>query len=406
MNAPESGFPPPARFGWIRPWWFLTGLVLGLASLGLVGARVGRTDLHPGFVRFHSIISPECNYFPTLDEMTAIVRARCRPDQVLVIVGGNSVLQGVWQRDVDIWSARLQELLGDGYCVVNFAFRGAAPADGGAVVAETLRKEYPRQVLIANDGVLTGTESVTHTPYSYIFWQAYFSGKLITYPAREARVKEYRNSGEPWATNYAEARASAWLDSVLHYKDLWNAVTLNYVGSVPNYLQLYFPLYLKPHRLYADPEQDGTDPRFDDIHYPPSTLEVETQIVKGPQLYYSKDGQGKWGLAAISRRDLAFRYGESFPPALKARTLMLVSGSSPYYIRRISADDKAMVVQATEDSVALFRGAGYPTIDYGWDFEPEDFGDRTHLTKLGGWKLAALVAPQVREISRKLGYEK
>jgi hypothetical protein len=406
MSTPESALPPAARYGWIRPWWFIGGLVLGLVSLSFLGARMGRTDIHPGFVRFHSMISPEGNYYPTLNEMTAIVRARCRPDQVLVIVGGNSVLQGVWQRDVDIWSARLQDLLGDGYCVVNFAFRGAAPADGGAVVAEVLRKEFPRQVLIANDGVLTGIEPVTRTPYRYIFWQAYFAGKLITYPERETRVREYRAAGEPWSGDYTETRATSWIDFVLHYRDLWNWVTVRYVGSVPSYVDTYFPAYLKPHGAYADQEPDGTDPIYDDAHYPASTLELETRIATGPRAYYSKDGGGKWRLAPVSRGDLTWRYAESFPQELKARTLMLVSGSSPYYVRRLSADDQAMVDQASSDTVELFREAGYASIDYGRDFEPADFGDRTHLTKLGGSKLAALVAPQVREISRKLGYIK
>jgi hypothetical protein len=406
MSSLREDTSPEARFGWIRPFWFIAGLGLGSVSLGLLGWTIKRTDIHPGFVRFHSMISPEGGYYPTLDEMTAIVRARARPGQVLVIVGGNSVLLGIWQRDVDIWSARLQELLGDKYCVVNFAYRGAAPSEGGAVVAEALRKEFPRQILIANDGVLTAVAFAGHGPYRYLFWQAYFAGKLESYPARERRVAEYRDLGPKERNELVEARISAWFDRVLHFNDLWNCVTLRYLGTTPSYKEQYFPLFLKPHGEYQDSEVDGSDPMYDDRHYPPSTFDVEMRIVTGPGLYYSRGSDGRWSLADATHRDLLEWNQEALPQDLKERTLMLVSGNSPYYVGRLSADDRSMVRQATDDTVSLFREAGISSIDYGWDFVPEDFGDRTHLTKLGGWKLAGLVAPQVREMAERLGYLK
>src|SRR5271157_686214 len=150
MSSEQPG-PSPTPLPWMRAEWFLLGLLLGFGALSWLGWRAGRTDYHPGYARIHPAISPEMNYYPTLNEMTAIVRQRCRRDQVLVIVGGNSILEGVWQPVGDLWSARLQELLGDRYCVVNFAFRGGSPTDGGAVVAEALREEFPRQILIVNE---------------------------------------------------------------------------------------------------------------------------------------------------------------------------------------------------------------------------------------------------------------
>jgi hypothetical protein len=406
MSVPAEASIQRARFGWIRPSWFIAGVALGSASLGFLGWSIGRTDIHPGFVRFHSMISPEGGYYPTLDEMTSIVRAKAKPGQVLVIVGGNSVLMGIWQRDVDIWSARLQELLGDKYCVVNFAYRGAAPPEGGAVVAESLRKEFPRQILIANDGVLTAVAFVGHGPYRYLFWQAYFSGKLESYPARERRVAEYRGLGPTEHNELAESRISAWFDQVFHFNDLWNWVTLRCFGTLPSYKEQYFPLFLKPHGIYPDPEVDGSEPMYESNHYPPSTLDVELRIVTGPAPYYSKGSDGRWSLADATHKDLLEWNQEAFPQELKRRTLILVSGSSPYYVSRLSADSRSMLRQATDDTVSLFREAGISSFDYGWDFEPKDFGDRTHLTKFGGWKLAGLVAPQVREMAERLGYLK
>lgn len=397
---------PAARYGWIRPWWFLSGFAIGLGCLAYSGWRISGTDYHPGFLRFHSMISPEGSYYPTLDEMCAIVRAKCRPDQVLVVVGGNSILLGVWQKSEDLWSERLQKLLGDKYCVVNFAYRGASPADGGAVVAEALRTEFPRQILIVNEAVVTGVESVPHGPYRYIFWQAYDSGKLMHYPERDARVEEYRNSSPEARNELLETRVSVWFDEALHYHDLWNWVTMEYFGTVASYREQYFPLFLRAHGTYEDQEVDGTDPKFDDRHYPLSSIDIEMKIVKGPSLYYTKGKDGHWNIADLTLQDLSGRFAEAFAPELKPRTLVLVSGSSPYYTNRLSPDDRDMVRQADLDTLAIWRAAGYTAIDYGWDFESRDFGDRTHLTKYGGWKLAAKVAPQITEMAERLGYLK
>ena len=404
MSAPDPSFPPPARYGWIHPRWFLGGLVFGLGALAVCGWRVSRTDYHPGYVRFHHAISPEANYYPSLDEMSAIVRAKCRHDQVLVIVGGNSILYGVWQRSADVWSNRLQELLGDRYCVINFAFRGGSPADGGAVVAEALRGEYPRQILIVNEAPVTGVESFGRESYRFLFWQGYFGGKLLDAPAREARIRELVRYFPGQLAPFQEARFSVWFDDVFHYRDLWNWIAFECFSTVPSNPGQSFPLLLRPRRRYSDPEIDGTDPEFKDQHYPMASLEAEMRVMRGLGAYYHREPDGRWMLSPVARADVANRCDEAFPAQLKKRTLVLISGSSPYYLRLLTPDERAMIHQAFHDTVDIWRETGYPAMDYGWDFTAADFGDRTHLTKLGGWKLAAQVAPEVRDIAERLGY--
>ena len=164
--------------------------------------------------------------------MTAIVRARCRPDQILVIVGGNSILQGVWQPIEEVWSKHLQDLLGDHYCVLNFAFRGAGPANGGAVVAEVLRDEFPRQIYIANEAPLTAVESLGYDPYRYVTWEAYFSGRLIDYPPRNAMIATYRATPEGRRA-LIDAAISSIFDRVFSYQDLWNLITYKYLLHDP-----------------------------------------------------------------------------------------------------------------------------------------------------------------------------
>jgi hypothetical protein len=404
MSSQETDFPTPARFGWIRPRWFLGGLALGLAFLAWSGWKISRTDYHPNFIRFHQMISPIGNYYPTLPEMSAIVRAKCRRDQILVIVGGDSILLGIWQTEADVWSRRLQELLGDQYCVINFSFRGGSATDCGAVLAETLRAEFPRQILIADDPPVTDVLSIGSPPYRYMLWQAYFEGKLIDFPQREARLREFVSQNPESRVQVLETRISVGMDRVLHFHDLWNWITFDYFGTVPSFREPYFPLFLKPRRGYADAEVDGTDPKYNESHYPASTLDAEIRIVRGASAYYSRNPNGRWVLAPATRADLSTYCDEAIPTPLKKRTLVLITGNSPYYIRRLSSEDRQMVRQSTLDSAEIWRQAGYSSFEFGQDYSDTDFGDRDHLTKFGGWKLAAQVAPKIKSMAEELGY--
>jgi hypothetical protein len=397
---------PVARFSWIRPGWFLAGLALGLGGLAWAGLVAARTDYHPGFVRFSLPIAPETSYYPTLNEMKAIVRSRCRRDQVLVIVGGNSILLGVWQPVADLWTKRLQDLLGDRYCVLNFAFRGAAPTDGGAVVAEALRREYPHQIYIANVAPLDWIDMIGHEPYEYLFWQAYFSGQLIRTPERDRAMAEYW--GQKGQTrHFLEEAVSEWFDCALHYRDLWNRECFENFCTVPSNLGGCVPALLKPRRLFPDEEPDALNPEFIRRKYAPSGLAAEMDIVRGfTASFYRKGPGGNWRSTPLERMQFLLNHLEAFPAPLAGRTLILVSRNSPYYVRQLTADERAREEQGYRDGVLFWRKAGHPSMEYGRDFADNDFGDRTHLSSTGGRKLAEAVAPEVRIIAERLGYLK
>jgi hypothetical protein len=334
--------------------------------------------------------------------MLAIVRARCHPGQTLVVIGGNSILEGVWQPVGDLWSEHLQELLGDRYCVINFAFRGGSPTDGGAVVAEVLRREYPRQIYIADEAPFNGVESFAHEPYRYIFWQAYFRGLLMDVPSRDRHIAEYQWNKEQRRL-FVESAISVWLDRALNYRDLWNRVCFEDFCTVPSYLGECFPALLPARRLFKDNEPDAYNPAFLAVKYPLSSFEAEMRIVRDSSgQFYKPTDRGGWQLSPAKHKELATIYAEAFPPALIPRTLILVSQNSPYYRRRLAPEELARDGQAYDDAVQLWRDAGYTAMDYGRDFADDDFGDRTHLSKTGGRKLAELVAPQVRAIENRL----
>lgn len=389
----------------IRPGWFFFGLALGLVTLGWLGRYVGRTDYHPGFVRFNQAISPEGNYFPTVDEMCAIARGCCRPDQVLVVVGGNSILYGVWQMQQEVWTGRLQELLGPRYCVVNFAFRGAVPTDCGAVVAEALRDEFPRQIYIANEAPLTGEDAFGSAPYRFVFWQAYFSGRTLPFAPRDRQVRRYLSDRAHWNEAF-ELIFKEETDRVLHDTDFWNWVGFRHFFTVESRYSLEPERRFLPRSEFPDDEVDGNDPKWDGVHYPPAADALETNLVfAGARLAYDPTPHG-WRLKPAFHDDMLRTFGEAIPDRLKARTLILLGRNSPHYWNLGSPEDQDRGVAAIRDSVQLWRRAGYAAIEYGRGYSAEDYGDRAHLAPSGGRKLAAEVAPEVRAIAERLGYFK
>lgn len=406
--APDSPF---------RPRFFLVGLLAGLVLCAIAARVVSSRGYHREFTRFHVRLSPEAQYYPTLDEMRGIVRSRCRPDQVLVIVGGNSIFHGVGQPAGKIWTEELQRQLGDRYVVINFAFRGALCTDGGAVLAEVLRDEFPRQIYVANTSPFIVPAPYGLEPYRYLFWEARSRGLLIPEPVREKHVAEFdfANSigigDKPWSprsvSNRWETGGIRALNRTLRFNDLWNWVGYNYVFTVPNAQTPNLPQAIWPRRLLVDNENDFDELIPLDKRFGPASLTAEMAIVRGfTQLYYKKDAQGKWTQEEATKAQFMAVARLAFPDQLKARTLIMLSRNCPFYVRLLEPDEKLREELAYQDAVAAWQEAGYRSAQYGGDFLDADYGDRTHLTVSGGVKLAGIVAAETRAMALKLGYIK
>lgn len=388
-----------------KPWTLLLGFVAGLALLSFAGRTVIKRDLHPTAVRFHPMIAPDSQYEPTMGEMRAFVRARCRPDQILVVVGGNSILLGVGQPADRVWTKRLQELLGDRYAVVNLAFRGSSPTDGGAFVAESLRDEFPRQIYIANVAALQAADAIGIESYRFILFDAYYKGMLLPWAPRDQQFKDYL--AEPaFHTARFERRLGAQIDSVVHFRDFWNwwSATKFFTFATP-----YQPdpaLAYRARGKFKDEETDFDTLPFDQ-RFSPSVIANDTVITRAYSAAgYAKDAAGVWQLAPAARDEFILFAARAFPDALKPRTLVLVSRNSPFYTRQLPPDLQARDETAIRDTIAGFEQLGYAAMDYGSDFAIEDFGDRTHLTSAGGANLAAHTAPKIEALATKLGYVK
>jgi hypothetical protein len=400
-TAPDAATPSP----FFKPWTLLLGFALGLVLLALAGRAVGKKDLHPDAVRFHPMIAPESQYEPTMAEMRAFVRARCRPDQILVIVGGNSILLGVGQPADHIWTKRLQELLGDRFAVVNLAFRGASPTDGGAFVAESLRDEFPRQIYLANVSPLVGADAIGIESYCFIFLDAFYKGLLLPWAPRNEDLRAYLGdtfSRPARFENNLGARTDAWL----HFRDFWNAWSSTIFFTFGTPYQPNPKLAFQPRNRFRDEETDFDTQPFEQ-RFTPTVVAADTVIARAvSSTGYIRAADGTWQLNQANYNDFFRLATRMFPDSLKNRTLILVGRNSPFYTRLFEPELLAVGELGIRDTINAWEKIGYAAMDFGRDFTVEDYGDRTHLTTSGGIKLAANTAPHVLALAEKLGYLK
>jgi hypothetical protein len=382
---------------------FLVSLVVGLVACASLGRLLSSRDYHQNFTRFHVRISPEAHYYPTIEEMRSIVRARCRPDQILVIVGGNSVFYGVGQPVGKLWTEELQRRLGSQYCVVNFAMRGAICTDGGAVVAETLRDEFPRQIYVANTSPFSTPAPYGVEPYRYLFREALSRGLLEGYEPRQKLWDDYRQH-EMSAGERMEQWSSSVLDRAFRFRDLWNWVGYNWFFTIQNPHTPDRPQAYWPRKRFKDEEGDFelTPPTQ---RFPLAVREAEMAIVRAfSAVPCERDTNGGWRVKESSRQEFVRSAHAAMPEQLRPRTLIVLSRNSPNYLAMLSTDERAREEVAYAGAIAAWKAEGYEATDYGPGFSVADFGDRTHLAASGGVKLAARLAPQVQAMSLRLGY--
>lgn len=394
---------PEQSQSWFRGRVFLVGLALGVLASAILGRVVSASSYHRDFTRFHARISPEAHYYPTLEEMRSIVRAKCRPDQVLVIVGGNSIFYGVGQPVGKIWTEELQRRLGPEYCVVNLALRGAVCTDGGAIIAESLRDEFPRQIYVANTSPFATPPPFGIEPYRYLFREAWARGLLLDFAPRAAAWKDF-NRREIGPGERTEKWSLGMLDRGLRFRDLWNWVGYNWLFTIENPHTPKWPQSMWPRGRFRDEEGDfeltPTVRRF-----PREVREAEMLIVRGFSAAHSvRTVEGKWAVKPASREAFMVDARAAVPDILKPRTLIVLSRNSPNYLALLDADEAARDEFVYREAEEAWRAAGYRATDYGPGFTIDDFGDRTHLSASGGRKLARWLAPQIQAMSAQLGY--
>ncbi|WP_404424848.1 hypothetical protein [Nibricoccus sp. IMCC34717] len=386
------------------PKWFLGGFAAGLVLAVALVYHFRQHGFHGQFHRFHPLASPESLYLPTIDEMRGIVRDRYREGQVLVLVGGNSIFYGVGQPLEKLWTKRLQEELGDRYCVINFALRGGPLASGAGVISEVMRDEFPKQILVANVSPLQAQSPTGEPAYQYLTQSAWDRGLLAEIPAREEFFQKM------WAGHrFSATRAYNIADGVLGFRVLGNALTWNVVSLYPFPMEPRFPEWMKPRGSIADYEPD-IDQVPVKTRYVPEALQAEMEIVRAMSTTVIEHGpDGAWRPRPPPTPKLEPDFVDLAtmlrPDSLKPKTLVVTSVNSPYYRDRLTPDERERDDAVIRMSVEAWERAGYAAMDYSTGFTAADYVDRTHLAGTGGAKLASLVAAKIRKLSKELKYE-
>jgi len=321
----DSSVPILEKFGrWLNPFWMFFGIALGFVVMVLAGRWAGRQNLFSGYQRSYIWISPEGYFYPSLNNLTQLVTHLADKKRVLVLVGGDSVLLGVGQSKERVWTRELQRLLGPDFQVLNLAFRGAAPMEMAAIVAEVLSKKYPRSLYIAREDAPMWMGSPDGFWFSYLFWQTAAAGKLVRFtPRSEELGKEFSVSD----ANLREAKKEAWLRA---YFDHWTHDG-NQSTGVPPIPERFMPLKERSMEL----------------------------IRRAFQYSVERDATGEFKL----KPDILCAYlrqaRAAIPDVFKPRTLILLTYNAPYLVHQLSADEIAAYEFAFKEARSCLERIGY-----------------------------------------------
>lgn len=378
-----------------QPWPLLLGVCAGFLACCAAGRWAARQQPFQSFVRFHGGIAPDAHFYPTFSQTLNLARAHVQPGKTLVLVGGNSILQGVGQRAEFIWTKALARELGDRYTVLNLAMRGGFPHEFASLVAERLVADGVPLIFLTIGTINTGWNcDWDGLTYRWFFWDAWGKGLL---PDDERRN---RWLAEGFDTRYAhdeamqERRRRGLIDAVLYADDLWNYLAYRFVGTLWT-PRKNLPLWA-PHRRTVDGDRGDLVPL--QRRFPESTREFEMRVLRAVF--------GTQAAAALERGeggDLVRAEYEAFlPTILRERTLYVFRLEATQYRQRLTSDEQARYERTYEGFAHALTEGGLHAVLVGKDWTDEDYFDRSHLSEAGGRRLARELAPVIRELDQHL----
>jgi hypothetical protein len=391
----------------IVPWGLFLGLVAGFGACCLGGYYVSRQNHIENFERFHNFLTPLSQFYPTACQIRELARSNLDPHKIVVIVGGDSVLQGYGQSLSQVWTRKLQALLGKRYQVINFGLLCGRTGEFGATAAEFLSRDFNKLILITNQSVGTLHQDPDGLLFKYFFWDAYYKGLLLPHPERDARLREMENEVDPESgcpgnghhpapatrtkgERLKELRAEMSLDRDLHFTDLWN--TLGYTHFFTVWTALTRDSFARARKHYAD---DGIAAQ------PNPALYLGDRIDYLHNIFAAINSSGESWWTVFERSTLCM-----FPEPTRKRTLILVTWFHPGCSTGLSRADQASYGRISRMMVRRLEYLGFSAMESGKGFASDDYADYCHLVDSGGAKMAARVAPKVRELAKRLGYTK
>jgi lysophospholipase L1-like esterase len=383
----------------LRPRALFLGAAVGFLACCLAGRALSGRNVYKGFRRFHPYINHQTLHYPTARQLLALAQSGLAPDQVAVIIGGNSVLGGGGQGPAERWTDRLQRRLGPRYRVINFAMNGAAPAEVGGLAAEMLARRHRRVVCVTN--IWAGTGSLAGLPgedtQPFFFWDAYYKGLLADHPERDAFLAARAAARADDA--YAELRRHGRLDAWLGCQDLWTAV--GYRGASTVWCPLVGRAFWKPRRSFPDDDHLlGPAERYRPALEGPTLAALAHELM---ERCWPGTAPGAAG-GDYAGCPLAQTFRICVPEALRGRTLVVVPHLSPHFTRRLAPEIQRRHEADFAETVRALGQAGFAALEVGADYSEQNYFDHCHFSAEGGARLAADVAPRVRRLAEESGY--
>lgn len=380
----------------VSSWCLLAGVLVGFAGAVWQGHQAAGYSKPARFQRFHQRISPDALFYPPYSMLETLALARWEPGRILVLLGGNSIFNGVGQPENELWSRRLQELLGPDFVVVNLAFRGSFPAHGAALVAESLlRRGYP-VIYVANTHPHAGAGHAALGHYGYLYWQARAAGKLTEHPARDRAIASWEAGLAPAdRAQLEETRLAARFEPIFRAQALWHHVSYRHLTTVWTDL------------LHRDSWRRRDI--FPDNEPPALPVEHRFQIPPGPELQLLRTfselvvqpaADGGWEWRPGERARQAEEIDAAFPAALRPRMLLVLDHYASHYRARLTPEERARQQASYAAAAEVWAAQGIACRVVGEDFTDEDYIDRVHLSGAGGAKLAAELAPHIRRLAQ------
>lgn len=376
-------------------WALLTGILLGFLGAAWSGQSAAGYSKPDNFKRFHQRISPDASFYPPFAMLEQIALARWSPGKTLVIVGGNSIFNGVGQPAPVVWSLRLQEILGESYVVVNLAFRGAGPAQGGALVAEALLRRGLPVIYVANTYPLAGSSHAALGAYGYQYWQARAAHRLYDYPARDTYIDQWRHA-LPRAVQEAQSdqQLGSRLEPLLRQQSLWHHVGYRHLFTVWNPI-LGRDFWEPRARL---PDNEPMAPPLASRFLVAFDQELATTRTFNDG-FLLPGSPGHWAADPAVTQRLGAEIDAAFVPELRPHTLIVLNELAAFYLARLTPEEVARNRFAYQAAARLWRDHGIASEVVGDGFDASDYLDRVHLAPDGGLKLANIVARRITALN-------
>jgi len=376
-----------------RPFPIFLGLAVGFLGCCIAGRVAARQQPFKNFVRFHIGLAPESHYYPTFSQTLNLARQKAKPGKTLVVIGGNSVMQGVGQRVNYVWSGELQRLLGDDYVVLNLAMRGQHPNEFGGHIAERLAADGVPviYVTIGVPHLHWGCDWDGSSTYRYFFWDAWGKGFVPPDPRRDQWLDEDFFTRHAKDQPALEARRRGRIDGITYAHDLWTSVSDRYRATV--WTQMKYPRFWRPHREGLDTDPGST--------FPWELFNNENTVVTevGNLRVTLESPVSKALLRGEQYDDVANEFAAYLPDVLRPRTLYVLRLEGAYYRKRLTPDEQTTYVEVHKRYADAVRQGGMNVVVVGEKYEDKDYFDRSHFSESGGRKLAAEVAPVVRAMA-------